>query len=185
LFSLGYLRETWQSFADGHSPKGDESMHMRGQKERRFVVNLSHISGFQFSSQASEAGQLHGGSYISDEPDPVGTASGPATPALLGSAIGHCLSASLLESLRHAHIDVLGFETEVVAVVKPNAEGLPRIDHVDVQLKPTIREVSAGAERCAGVFEKNCTVCSSLKEGIDVRIRLDWKIERCDSVIPQ
>ena len=79
-------------------------MHMKGQPERDFVVNLKFEGGYRFSSQASEDGRLHGEPYASDEPDPVGEASGPATPALLGSAVTHCLSASLLEALGHAHV---------------------------------------------------------------------------------
>lgn len=150
-------------------------MHMRDQKERRFTVNLKRESGFRFISQASEDGRPHGNPYVSDEPDPVGEASGPATPALLGSAIGHCLSASLLEALRHAHVDVLGFETEVVAIVKPNEDGLPRIDGVDVRLRPTVRNQSADTKRCSGVFQRYCTVSSSLKKGIEVRVTVDWQ----------
>ena len=150
-------------------------MHMRNQKERRFTVSLKHESGFRFVSQAGEDGVPHGKPYVSDEPDPVGEASGPATPALLGSAIGHCLSASLLEALRSAGADVSSFETDVTAVVKPNEDGLPRIDHVDVLLRPSVREADAGADVCAGIFENYCTVSSSLKKGIDIRVHVQWQ----------
>lgn len=150
-------------------------MHMRNQEKRRFQVNLTHQNGYRFVSQASEDGRLHGDPYISDEPDPVGAASGPSTPALLGSAIGHCLSASLMEALRHAHIEVLGFETEAVAVVKPNTEGLPRIDYVDVRLRPMVKKHSDRSDRCAEIFEKYCTVCSSVRKGLDVRVTVDWQ----------
>ena len=152
-------------------------MHMRNQKERRFTVSLKHESGFRFVSQAGEDGVSHGKPYVSDEPDPVGEASGPATPALLGSAIGHCLAASLLEALRGAGVDVPGFETDVTAVVKPNEDGLPRIDHVDVLLRPSVRKTDAGAELRAGTFENHCTVSSSLKKGIDIRVRVQWQTE--------
>lgn len=152
-------------------------MDMRGQAERQFAVSISHVNGYQFASQASEDGRHHGIPFVSDEPDPVGEASGPSTPALLGAAVGHCLSASLLEALRHAHIEVLDFETEAVAVVKPNAEGLPRIDHIDVTIRPRLAENSPRMDRCADVFERYCTVTSSVKEGIDVRVRVEWRID--------
>jgi organic hydroperoxide reductase OsmC/OhrA len=155
--------------------EGGYSMHMRNQKERRFQVNLKHQTGFRFVSQASEDGRLHGDPYVSDEPDPIGDASGPSTPALLASAIGHCLSASLLEALRHSHVEVLSFETEAVAVVKPNAEGLPRIDRVDVRLRPMVKDQSGRAEQCAKIFEKHCTVCSSLRKALDIRVSVDWQ----------
>jgi organic hydroperoxide reductase OsmC/OhrA len=156
-------------------------MEMKGQEERRFVVHLRHDGGYRYISQASEDGRLHGEPYVSDEPDPVGEASGPATPALLGSAIAHCLSASLLEALRHAHLEVLNFETEVVAVVKPNEEGLPRIDHVDVKIRPHLARASPRMHRCADVFENYCTVTSSVKRGIDVHVAVEWRIGQSEA----
>ena len=157
-------------------------MEMKGQEERHFAIQLRHDGGYRFVSQASEEGRLHGEPYVSDEPDPVGEASGPATPALLGSAIAHCLSASLLEALRHAHLEVLDFETEAIAVVKPNEEGLPRIDHVDVKIKPRLAEASPRMDRCADVFQKYCTVSSSVKRGIDVRVTVEWEIGESEAV---
>jgi len=149
---------------------------MRSQRSRAFRVDLTHDTGYQFLSQASEDGRLHGTPYRSDEPDPVGAAAAPATPALLGSAVAHCLSASLLEALRHAHVSVEGCQTEVTSVVMPNAEGLPRIDHVDVIIRPLLAAPSARTRRCEEVFERHCTVTSSVRQGIDVRVRVDWRV---------
>lgn len=150
-------------------------MHMRNQPQREFQVSLRHTRRYQFESQASENGRLHGSEFRSDEPDPVGDAAAPATPALLGAAVGHCLSASLLETLRHAHVDVADFQAEIVSVVVPNADGLPRIDHVDVVLRPVLVSPSPRLTRCQDVFEKHCTVTSSVREGIDVRVSVDWQ----------
>ena len=152
-------------------------MHMRGQAERRFAVTITHQKNYQFLSQAHEDGRLHGKPYLSDEPDPVGDAAGPATPALLGSALGHCLSAALLEALKHSHIDVLGCETDAVAVVKPNEEGNPRIDHVEITIRPRLKERNPRMQRCADVFQNHCTVTSSVKRGVDVQVKVDWQIE--------
>ena len=152
-------------------------MNMRGQDERRFKVKMTHQKNYQFLSQASEDGRLHGKPYLSDEPDPVGDDTGPSTPALLGSALGHCLSASLLEALKHSHIDVLECETEAVVVVKPNVEGLPRIDRVEVTISPLLAESNPRTKRCEEVFENYCTVTSSVKCGIEVQINVDWQIK--------
>ncbi len=152
-------------------------MHMREQAERRFNVRLDWLDGYCFASQASEDGTAHGTPYISDEPDPVGMASGPSTPALLASAISHCLSAALLEALRKARVDITAMSAEAEAVVRPNAEGLPRIDHVAVTLKPTLCQAEILAKRCAEIFESYCTVTSSVKRGIDVRVKVDWNLE--------
>jgi organic hydroperoxide reductase OsmC/OhrA len=151
-------------------------VEMRGQQKREFHVHLKQVDGYRFESQASEDGRPHGGPFFSDEPDPVGSASAPATPALLGAALGHCLSASLLEALRHAHIPVESLDTEVDCVVIPNGEGLPRIDHVDVVIRPALSAMAARAHRCAELFENHCTVTSSVREGIDVSVRVDWQV---------
>jgi organic hydroperoxide reductase OsmC/OhrA len=150
-------------------------MDMRGQPERRFAVHLEHQGRYRFTSQASEDGVPHGAPYASDEPEPVGENSGPSTPALLGSALGHCLSAALLEALRHAHVEVEDCETDAVAVVGANESGLPRIDHVDVTIRPRIAERSPRADRCADVFQNHCTVTQSVKRGIDVRVQVEFE----------
>jgi organic hydroperoxide reductase OsmC/OhrA len=149
-------------------------MHMRGQSERHFRVTLRHAGNYRFVSQAHEDGRTHGDPYLSDEPDPVGDVSGPSTPALLGSAVGHCLSAALLECLRHAHVIVEDIETEVDAVVHLGDVGLPRIARVEIVLRPKVQDAGKSAQRCAEVFEKHCTVTSSVKQGIDVRVRVEW-----------
>jgi uncharacterized OsmC-like protein len=149
-------------------------MDLRNQECREFTVNLDHLEGYRFASVASEQGAAHGAAFFSDEPDPVGKASAPATPALLGAAIGHCLSASLLEALRHAHLEVTALTAQVVSVVRANSEGLPRIDHVDVVIKPVLAATAPRARRCEEVFEQHCTVTSSVRTGIDVRVRVDW-----------
>jgi organic hydroperoxide reductase OsmC/OhrA len=157
---------------------------MRNQAERRFRLDLRHLEGYRFESRASEDGRPHGDPFASDEPDPVGAASAPATPALLGAAVGHCLAASLLESLRHAHVTVSDCTTEVTAVVRPNAAGLPRIDHVDVVLRPVVHGDARRTGRCEEVFERHCTVTSSVRTGIDVRVEVDWTVVDPDDARP-
>jgi organic hydroperoxide reductase OsmC/OhrA len=149
-------------------------MDMRGQPERRFAVHLEHQGRYRFMSQASEDGVTHGAPYPSDEPDPVGENSGPSTPALLGSALGHCLSAALLEALRHAHVEVRDCETDAVAVVVANEQGLTRIDHVDVTIRPRIAERFPRADRCADIFQNHCTVTQSVKRGVEVRVQVEF-----------
>jgi uncharacterized OsmC-like protein len=152
-------------------------MDMRGQPERRFAVRLQHQGRYRFQSQASEDGIMHGKEFASDEPDPVGENSGPSTPALLASALGHCLSASLLEALRHSHLEVLHCETDAVAIVRPNDDGNPRIDRVDVTIRPRLKERSPRMQRCADVFENHCTVTQSVRQGVDVRVQVEYEID--------
>jgi organic hydroperoxide reductase OsmC/OhrA len=150
-------------------------MDMRGQDERRFAVRLEHRGAFRFLSQASEDGRLHGAPIQSDEPDPVGEASAHSTPALFGASLTHCLSASLLETLRHAHVEVKGLTADAVTIVAPNEEGLPRIRRVEVVIRPQVPEGAPRLQRCADVFEKHCTVTASVRQAIDVDVQVDWQ----------
>jgi len=153
---------------------GKRQMDLRDQDSRTFRTDLEHLGGYRFAGRASEEGTPHGQLFYSDEPDPVGEASAPATPSLLGAAVGHCLSASLLEALRHAHLQVDALTTEVVSVVRPNADGLPRIDHIDVIIKPVLKDFAPRARRCEEIFEQHCTVTSSVRQGVDIRVQVDW-----------
>ncbi len=152
-------------------------MHMRNQPERRFDVHLRHLEHYRFETQASEAGIPHGGPFLSDEPDPVGDNAGPATPALLATAVAHCLSASLLETSRKARLAIVGIETDATALVRPNAEGNPRIAGIEVTLHPRLSEDSPRRAQCEAVFQNYCTVSSSLKPAIDIRVRVHWQIQ--------
>lgn len=151
-------------------------MHMRDQPERRFDVHLKHVDRYRFETQASEDGTPHGLPYASDEPDPVGDNGGPATPALLATAVAHCLSASLLETSRKARLSIDGIETRATAVVRPNAEGNPRIHRVEVDLYPSLVEDNPRRRQCEDVFQNYCTVSSSLKPAIDIQVAVHWRI---------
>jgi uncharacterized OsmC-like protein len=153
-------------------------MHMRGQDERHFGVRLRLLENFQFESQAYEGERLHGVPFRSDEPDPIGDAAGPSTPALLASAVGHCLTASLVEICRHAAFRLASVETDAVAVVAPNAEGLPRIKRIEVTITPTLtsRASDTMLKRCEGSFRRYCTVCSSLEPAFPVNVSVDWRL---------
>jgi len=153
-------------------------MHMRNQAERHFGVHIDFVEGFKFSSQAFEGELLHGATVLTDEPDPVGSNAGPSTPAMLAMAVGHCLSASLVETLRHAGIHVKELRTEAVSVVAPNAEGLPRIKQINVSIRPVVDKESGNIKRCIDVFEKYCTVCQSIRPAIAVHVEVPYIVRQ-------
>jgi hypothetical protein len=47
-----------------------------------------------------------------------------------------------------------------------------------VVLRPGVQDPDRRAGRCAETFEKHCTVTSSVKQGIEVRVRVDWNNTR-------
>jgi uncharacterized OsmC-like protein len=153
-------------------------MHMRDQAERHFGASIRFVEGFRFESQAHEGEVRHGAVVVTDEPDPVGTNAGPSTPSMLAMAVGHCLSASLVETLRYAGIAPLSMHTEAIAVVAPNDEGLPRIRRIEVRIVPVLERASGNIQRCIDVFERYCTVCQSIRPAIPVQVDVPYEIRQ-------
>lgn len=151
-------------------------MHMRNQAERHFGARIEFIEKFKFQSQAFEGDTLHGAPVITDEPDPIGTNAGPSTPSMLAMAVGHCLSASLVETLRHAGIHVRSLTTEAITVVSPNADGNPRVKQINVTIRPVLDKESRNIQRCIDVFENYCTVCQSIRPAIAVHVEVPYVI---------
>src|SRR5579875_3280979 len=84
-----------------------------------------------------------------DEPPPVGEGAGPNPARLIATAIGHCLSSSLLYCLERARVQGVRLETSVDVEVRRNDRGRWRISGVrakiDVQgLDPSQRAALAG-----------------------------------------
>jgi hypothetical protein len=46
---------------------------------------------------------------------------------------------------------------------------------VEVVIRPFLGAPSPRTRRCEEVFERHCTVTSSVRAGIDVRVRVDWQ----------
>jgi len=131
------------------------------------TVRLSQVRDYQF--------ELDFGGGIpavrADEPAPLGQGSGPSPVQLLAAAVGNCLSASLLFSLRKFKQQPEPLSCEVQAEVGRNAEGRMRV----LQMQATLKlGVAAGAlqqlDRVLGSFESYCTVTQSVAQGIPVTV---------------
>ena len=109
-----------------------------------------------------------------DEPPPLGGGSGPNASAALGAAVGNCLSASLLFCLERAHLEVEDLRAEVRVTPVRNAEGRRRIGSIEVVLRPALEGVGEGRfGRCLELFEDYCVVTESVRQGIDVSVRVE------------
>jgi uncharacterized OsmC-like protein len=107
-----------------------------------------------------------------DEPKPLGGGRAPNAAAMLGAAVGNCLSASLAFCLRKARIELLDMTADVVTHVVRNEKGRFRISGIDVALTPTLGRTEAPLGRCEDLFEDFCTVTASVRHGIPVRVSL-------------
>jgi uncharacterized OsmC-like protein len=153
-------------------------MDLKSKPTREFAVSLNYVGGYAFENQASENGSPQGPVYRSDEPDPVGDNSGPATPAMLGSAVAHCLSASLLEHMRfHGAATEPGcIRTDARITVHRGTEGLPRIRQIDVQIAADDGGTLGEDKRRSieRTYKKHCTVSASLEPAFPINTTVTW-----------
>jgi organic hydroperoxide reductase OsmC/OhrA len=116
---------------------------------------------------------------IVDEPPPLGESAGPNGVQLLASAVGTCLSQSLLFCLQRSKVEVASLETEVEAKVGRNEEGRLRVLAIRVRLSPVLGQgqdpenASRRLERCKGIFEQFCTVAESIRQGVPVEVSVE------------
>jgi uncharacterized OsmC-like protein len=110
---------------------------------------------------------------IVDELKPLGENSGPNPTRLLSTAVGHCLSSSLLYCLSRSRVNVRNLETTVEAKTKKNEEGHLRIEKLEIQVHLDVDEKDkARVPRCLEIFENYCPVTQSVRRGIDVTVNI-------------
>jgi organic hydroperoxide reductase OsmC/OhrA len=110
-----------------------------------------------------------------DEPTPIGTDEGPSSSRLLASAVGHCLSASLLFCLQKSRIPVKHVSTTVHTTLGRNEAGRWRVHDISVNVKadPLNEQDRVPMRRCIEMFEDFCIVTQSVRKGIDVKVAVE------------
>jgi organic hydroperoxide reductase OsmC/OhrA len=110
---------------------------------------------------------------LTDEPAPLGSGQGPSPDQLLAAAVGNCLSASLLFSLRKYKQQPEPISAEVSVETGRNAENRLRIRAINVVL--TLGQPAAALQhldRALAQFEDFCTVTQSVRGSIDVSVQV-------------
>ncbi len=110
---------------------------------------------------------------LGDEPAPLGQGAGPSPIQLLASAVGNCLSSSLLFALRKFKQKPEPLTAEVAVEVGRNAENRLRVLHLHARL--TLGVPGATVEhldRVLAQFEPFCTVTQSVAAGIPVSVEV-------------
>jgi uncharacterized OsmC-like protein len=134
-------------------------------------TKLKLISGYKFNVDFDLEGVPE---LVVDELKPIGESTGPNPSRLLSTAVGHCLSSSLLFCLRKSRVKIEGLETIVKANVERNQEGRLRITLLDVRIRLKTNEGERSrVDRCLGIFEDYCTVTQSVMKGIEVKVRME------------
>jgi organic hydroperoxide reductase OsmC/OhrA len=133
------------------------------------TVHLRQQADFQFEVTFGAAQpQLR-----TDLLPPAGQGLGPTPEQLLASAVGNCLSASLLFALRKFKQQPEPLSADVAAEIGRNAEGRMRVLalRADIRLGVPAAQIEH-LERVLGSFESFCTVTQSVRQGIPVSVRV-------------
>lgn len=132
-----------------------EQVHLRQQQDYQFQVDFG--DGLP--------------SLIADEPAPLGQGTGPSPVQLLISAVGSCLSSSLLFALRKFKQTPEPLLCTVSAEVGRNPEGRLRVLGLNAVLTLGVPAARLEhLERVLGQFEAFCTVTESVRQGIPVTV---------------
>ncbi len=133
------------------------------------TLTLAQQRDYQFDVQFG--GDLP--ALLVDEPAPLGQGQGPSPVQLLATAVGNCLSASLLFALRKYKQNPDPLRTEVRAEVGRNADKRLRVLGIDAKLHLGVAAASLEhLDRVLAQFEGFCTVTESIRQGIPVTVEV-------------
>ncbi len=134
----------------------------------RLLLEQEGPYAFRISFEGTGLDALH-----TDESAPLGEGTGPNPTHLLLAGVANCLSASLLFALRKFKNAPGPIRTEIVAHKARNEAGRWRIPRAEVAIR--LSEPAADLEhfdRVLGQFEEFCIVTQSVREGMQVDVRI-------------
>jgi organic hydroperoxide reductase OsmC/OhrA len=136
-----------------------------------FDITLTQQDGFLFEAVFDNPN--HDPVFL-DEPAPLGKDEAPNAARMLAAAIGNCLSASLVFCLQKNGAKVpVGVTTRVHVEIVRNEHKRLRIGKVRVDLHTPPGIDAAAMQKCLPAFEDFCTVTASIREGIDVDVKVE------------
>ena len=133
--------------------------------QKKFNVSLELVENYLFKIDFGDFG-----TFMTDEPEPLGNSEGPGPSALLGASVANCLAASLLFAVRKFKEDP-GEVTATCEGVIERVDGRWRIVALNVDIRLGALADSLGhIERVLEQFEDFCVVTQSVRNGIDVNV---------------
>jgi len=137
---------------------------------RHFSITLDTIQDLEFRVKFSGTGLPD---LVIDEPPPAGHDKGPNPSRLLAGAVGGCLSASLLFCAQKLRLGMKGLHADVKVTHTRNEKGRLRIGKIDVDITPHIDEPDEQKlRRCLELFEDYCVVTQSVRQGLEVTVKV-------------
>lgn len=138
--------------------------------DKKFSVEVTREAGYRMRVQPGREGAS---SFVIDESPPLGGGEGPSPTELLASAVGGCLSASLLFCLEKARIPVRDLSTRVDGTVERNDQGRLRVTGLKVILDVKLEDETSGRlGRCLDIFQDFCIVKESVRAGIPISVEV-------------
>jgi uncharacterized OsmC-like protein len=110
------------------------------------------------------------GPIVLDEGPPTGGGSGPNPVLVLATAVGHCMSSTLLNTLERSRVAVLPVHTVVDVEIGRNERGRLRVRHLTLRIETAPRnpEDRPRFDHAVAIFEDFCTVSGAVREGIPI-----------------
>lgn len=137
--------------------------------EPKVTVRLTQRSDYQFDNHFGADVPV----LLADEPAPLGQGLGPSPVQLLCAAVGNCLAASLLFSLRKLKQEPGVLGCEVDAEVGRSADKRLRVLSMQARLSLGVAGDSiTHLERVLASFEDYCTVTASVRAAIPVEVQV-------------
>ena len=136
-------------------------------ESRSVRIKLTQQKGYAFLVDFGEGFE----DLLTDEPAPLGTGQGPSPVQLLATAIGTCLTDSLLFALRKFKQNAEPLRTTVNAQVGRNENGKLRVLELEahIHLGVAVGDLQ-NTERILGQFENFCTVTQSVAQSLPVKL---------------
>lgn len=137
---------------------------------QKFSIQMQQIDSYEFKVTFDK--EQYEDLYI-DEPAPLGHDEAPNAVRILAAAIGNCLSASLLFCLSKQKKKLEGMSSTVEVEIVRTEQRRLRVGKVNVVLHPALDADDATLAHCRDLFEDFCVVTQSVRQGIDVDVKLE------------
>ena len=135
-----------------------------------FDVTVEQVDGYELRVRFNKEGQAD---LLMDEPPPLGKDHAPNPSRILASAVVGCLSASLMFCLSRAGTKLTGMKAKAHVDLVRNDQKRLRIGKVSVTLMPPLAAGDPALQKCLATFEDFCTVTQSVRQGLDIDVRVE------------
>jgi uncharacterized OsmC-like protein len=137
--------------------------------DTEFTTKLDQVKDYEFTASFDKDVL---GKLTMDEPAPLGSEKGPNASRVLSSAVGHCLTASLIFCLQKSRIPLKHVITNVRTTLTRNEAGRWRVQgiKVDINAEPLNEQDRERMKRCLEIFEDFCIVTQSVRKGINIEV---------------